>query len=403
MTVLKLTRYELKKLFVKKSFLLIIAFMILLAFGAYLRPYLTNYKYNFSGIEGPSDLYSVYGGELTEEKLNTLNSLYNYASEINASGVYDLTYNPDKYFGGYQAIEVSAILQMCENAERVMAYEDYIKSVKEQTNEFIAENPNLDEYMKKYNQMIADTFGDRKLNSISYYDGFLGYDGYFEYKFSNILILLIVVVGVMTIFTTDTACGCKDYLATALHGSKITVTSKLIACAVFMLITMAVFFSADFIYFMTFERLDGFYQPLYYLPDFKDTAINITIWQYLILTFAIRFMGFMTIALITALVSHITQKPIISFFITFLSFFGFMFARYLIVAEHLSLLNCFNPVSLLMCHDMFRGFNVTNFFGTPLHTYIVTLVGVGLINLILLVLLFISEGVIAKKGRVKNA
>ena len=94
---------------------------------------------------------------------------------------------------------------------------------------------------------------------------------------------------------------------------------------------------------------------------------------------------------------------VISFFITFLSFFGFMFARYLIVAEHLSIFNCFNPVSLLMCHDMFRGFNVTNVFGTPLHTYIVTLVGVGIINLILLVLLFISEGVIAKKGRVKNA
>jgi len=114
-------------------------------------------------------------------------------------------------------------------------------------------------------------------------------------------------------------------------------------------------------------------------------------------------MGFMTIALITALVSHITQKPVTSFFITFLSFFGFMFARYLIVAEHLSIFNCFNPVSLLMCHDMFRSFNVTNVFGTPLHTYIVTLVGVGIINLILLVLLFISEGVIAKKGRVKNA
>lgn len=400
MTLLKLTRYELKKLFIKKSIIYIILFMLLLSFGSLFRQYLINYRGNYHGIQGGSDIYAAYGGEITEEKLETLEKLYKHAQKVLGSHDYETTYQPDKYYSGYEYGEANLTIELYENALRVLEYGEYIEQIKYETKEFLDENPELDSYIKSYNQLIYDTFGERSLNEIAYHNHF---SDYFTHNFTNLLVLLIVIVGAMTIFTADASCGCKDYLSTALYGSKLTITAKLVAAAVFTAVVMLIFYSADLIYFISVCRLSGFDLPLYYLPEYANTTINLTIWQYLLLVLFIRFIGFMTIALVCAIAAHISQKPVFSFFVTIVFMVSVMLSRYLTVAENLSFVNCWNPISLLICHDLFKGFNVVNFFGIPVQTYLLTIICVTVVDIILICALYVSESVLSKKGRIKNA
>lgn len=372
--VFVLSCYEFKKLFERKS--LPVIFLLLCALNIF-NIARSNYIYNPDTEAGKMEigryqLYLNYKGEITQDKIAEIQYGARISEQMVQSGNYDKQYNPDKYYSGYAYGEAMLRIEMNIELDRLLEYSLQTDEISEKA-AGLSDEYGMSDYYLKQNREIADVYQNRNLNSITNSEGL---SKLFEYNFSDILIIILLIIGISHIFTVDKENETDVYLKSSRNGGCISGIAKLIAAAGFTIIICAVFFIIDLATFLIMLRIDGLEQPLYILSDFSSTPLSVSLWQYIILYFAAKLIGMLCIAFSVALIAVFAKKAIPTFGLSVLYVGALMFLKALLTNGTGEYINLFNPVSVLLFPELTKTYSVINLFGDPVSVPGLALCGV---------------------------
>ncbi len=402
--ILTLSRFELKKLFIKKSLMVIIAFMCLFNIINIVR------HYNIYADGGLNDgminrakytVLKLYGGELTEEKLNEIYRMKSQAQELAASGNYSLKYDPDKYYCGYAFGDAMIFIELADEAKRLADYSDNFSKLVSESEELLKKDF-INDYYKKINQKATEIYSSRELTALTNNKGI---GDFFDYKFSSVLCIILLILGTVLIFTADRDAGADVYLESSVNGKGKSAAAKLIASSLYTLALTLLFFVIDLISFMVLLRIDGLEQPLYSLSSYFSTPLTMPIWQFIILYFLFRILGFLCITAVTSAITVILKTPILSVIASFALFMAMIVCKTYCLSDSKRWINLFNPLIPITAPKYLKRYDAMNIFSEP-----VIFIGAAALCVLIITALAVCtvmalsslKGASRKRGGVKN-
>lgn len=369
--MVKLIGYEIKKCFWKKSILLLLlAFTIVNLVSIY-----ATYQDDSAFDEFPKwkALYpTIYGqikGEMTNEKIDTLLSIYRpieaKVADLTASTATD---NPDTFTGNlyndYNFLNWNFVKPM----EYLYTYRMKAQEIAEAARSNLPLYSSVgNDYEYRKNQMIAGLYENRNVRDFeftAFYNSFVHYD------LSILLVLLISLYALTGVFISEKESGMEHLLLTTEQGGRRTTMAKLIASALFVAVVSLWFWLTDFWGFAAiYGTLDGGSLPVYALENFVQSAVGMTLAQYALISIAVKTLGAVVVGLLFLFLSRFFRSALFPYVLGLLTIFALagLYGAY-VSSGHLLLKIC-NPFTLLQCRAVFRVTEFVNFFGVPVLSY----------------------------------
>ncbi len=365
--LLILSRFEFKKLFIRKALMImtiILCFLNVLNicrhFDVYQDPAASDGRQTTIN-SARYTLYQIYGGELTDEKISEINALYSQALYTAQPGNFHVIYDPDKYYSGYEYGDANLFIELGEEINRLSGYHDMISSTAASAEEK-NQNPTLNAYYRNINNDLINIYRDRE---ITLYRNNGGMNDFFDYRLSSVLSIIMVIVGAVMIFTADREAGTDIYLSSSVNGSGKSAAAKLLAAAYHTFLINLIFFAADLAAFMIIMRIDGITMPLYSLENYAYTPYGFTIWQYAVIYFLFRLGGLLCIAFISSLITVLLKKPAISMISSIALFIVMLLMKTYLVTDKNRMINLINPLVLMTAPEYMRSYDALNVFSRP--------------------------------------
>ncbi|WMJ80049.1 hypothetical protein RBU49_14575 [Clostridium sp. MB40-C1] len=389
---MRILKYELIKIFRKKF--IIIALIIFSLVNIYkINFYFKNdhivnneYKTDIEYNAGYWAAHNKISGTITNDKINFIKDRYKHAKSVVDSGNYDTeTIQPDTYTG-YIFGDMNMFKELYDGLDYCYNYGNRLKNVilKAQKNiEFYREHNNL--FQVKNNEKIINVYGERGISE--FYDT-KAFEEFFRYDFSSLLIILLLILGLTSVFSGEKESSMNVMLLTSKYGRNTTIYAKIIASMIYVITISIYFFILDFICFSNIFKLIGHNLPIYAMVNFERTPLNMKIWHFVIYSGAIKLLGFMVIGVVVLLFSSIFSESILAFILS-----GGMISAYLGSNDFLShkareVVDFINPISLLTNREFFKKYNVIDIFGEPFFQSTVTLIFM-LIFLLLIIFIIV--------------
>ena len=195
---MRLLRYEFWKLFCKKAvFICLALFLVINIYKISRLPErenITSYDEYFSGYDA---VYDIVKGKMTEEKILFVVENYQELSALNEQNAFSNNPNEDR-FTHYDFGDYIVFMQFFNGMDYAYNYganmSGYINLAKENV-DFFLERGN--EYDASVNQKMIDIYGGRGIGA--YYDTY-GFSKFFEYDFSSLLIILLLLLSLASSF-----------------------------------------------------------------------------------------------------------------------------------------------------------------------------------------------------------
>lgn len=369
--MVKLIGYEIKKCFWKKPILLLLlAFTIVNLVSIY-----GAWRDDSTFDEFPKwkacypTIYGQIKGEMTNDKIDTLLSLYrSIEAQVADQTASTATDHPDTLTGNLY----SDYYFLNWNFVRPM---EYLYTYRMRAGEITAaarSNLSLyssvgNDYEYGKNQMIAGLYENRSIREFAFtafYNSFLHYD------FSNLLVLLISLYALAGVFVSEKESGMEHLLLTARQGGWRTTMAKLFASVLFVAAVSLWFWLTDFFSFAAlYGTLDGGSLPVYALENFAQSAVGMTLAQYALVSMAVKMLGAVIVGLIFLLISRFFRSALFPYVLGLLTIFALagLYGAYA-SSSHLLLKIC-NPFTLLQCRAVFRMTEFVNVLGFPVPSY----------------------------------
>lgn len=357
--------HEFKKIATNKL-LIGIVFMLLFAnaFNIYQSNDKFHDKFNIDSTEAQWCIYERLEGEITEEKINWLNSYIATLEPIVNGESEEL---PGYYFNAYGDLTFS--VNFLDTIEKTQDYsnriDNLIKTNNEQLNIYRQKN---NEYLIKTAEYVSDTYSSREISSFYNVEA---YDTYFDYNFSSFLILLIIFLFTASLYAGENEIGMTSLMRSTPRGRIELSNAKQTAMVLFIAVISALFLICDFLMFLWCLRLRGIQCPLYAIKSFEYTPLVISIGEFIVLNAMLKIVGFICFALISCVFSSILKKSYLVFSTDLIMCLCLMLLS-VYSGGVLDYINLFNPINMLLNRDLFANFNVVNIFGTPIFKYIIS-------------------------------
>lgn len=298
----RLIRYELSKLCFRRAVLLtLLVFSILNLFK--IQNIYQSYSYLTNGTGEQSwntvywQLYPQLSGIITGDKIETLMERYRPLEEATA----DLTAstaidNPDTMTGNlysdYNLLDKYYVRPM-----------KYFYNYKEMATQIAERGRNNstqfqamgNQFEASKNAVIYHTFAQREISAFGYTEM---YNYLVNYDFSTVLMILLCLYAVTTVFVKEKETQMNLLLLTSSGGGYMTCAAKLISVSVFS-VGIAIWFSLlDFIGFcLAFHTVEGGNLPIYAINNFANSPLNMTLFQYILLSAAVKALGMWTLCM----------------------------------------------------------------------------------------------------------
>lgn len=371
----RLIRYEFYKLFCKRSILVIlILFSIINLFK--INDEFHSYSYLADGKDSSSwnsvywQLYKNYSGEITIEKINHLLNLYQPLADATADMTASTaTDNPNTMTKNIYSDRNILEKYYVQPMEYFYHYQTYASAVAEKAKEnALLYKEQGQTYEVRKNSVIYHLYSGRNISSFAYQEM---YNYYLNYDFSNILILLLCLYGIVNTFVCEKETQMDMLLLTNPNGGKKTTLAKIIAATLFV-ISVAIWFSVlDYIGFvLSFGTIEGYNLPLYAVNNFSTAAVNCNLLQYSILSAVTRAIGVWTMSMSFLLISMFWHNALVPF----VSNFGVALCLIMIGASQSYSSNIWlkiiNPYSLLTNRILFSKTEFIGFAGYPIQSFL---------------------------------
>ena len=360
---MKMLLFELKKYVLKPSVIVFLALFAIVNFVKFFEIYyyFGGGRYSVSGTDnisaGYDVLYAKYGGSITQEKINGIIAEYYEAQQkLDQRGIGETYY--DDCYTGYPYGDVGLFRDMLIPAyEYAILYANTANEVSELAKENVAFFTDVNEFETKKNTLISETFNGRYVDYCVNSDG---WTTFFDYKFSTILVMLMLVLALSSVFSGERAGG-FDKLIVSSGKRKAAVRSKLIMAAVYAFTLTLVFFALDVFYVAVFHGLDCFSAPVYAIEAYKYCPFDITLFGALLLTFFGRCSAMLLFAAITAFVSSFGKNTAVSLGVSVFGGGILIFLSDILPAP-------INPLALSYMSKAYSEFSVVSIFGQPVFT-----------------------------------
>ena len=360
--ILTLSRFEFKKLFMKKALMVIIAFMCLFNIVNIVRHY--NIYADTNSDEGMMNraryaIYKVYGGELTEEKLEEIGRLTSQAQQILFSN--SIVYDSDKYYTGNSYADANLFVELGEEVERLTGYSDNYSEITSQAEELLQVDY-INDYYQKINQRIIGIYGDRELTVLTNNSGI---SDFLDYRFSSVLCIILLILGTVLIFTADKDAGADVYLESSVNGKGRSAAAKLTAASLYTLVIALLFFVIDLISFIVLLRIDGFDRPLYSLESYFSTPYTMPIWLFIIVYFLFRLLGLLCFTAVTSAITVILKTPVLSVITSFVFFIAMIILKTYCLSGTVRWANLINPLVPLTAPKYIKSYDIMSILSEP--------------------------------------
>lgn len=303
---------------------------------------------------GLDDVYSIVEGPITLEKMNWIISEHNRLSDIIQGGQFSTEKDEINTYTGYVFSDNVLFEQIYEEAKYAFEYGIDAQNISSTAKENAAYYQNRsNKNIATYYLAMADTFQGREIPNFNRTDGWMSY---FEYEFSNLMVLLTIMIGLSTIFSLEWEFGTKSIICVISGGVHNSRRDKMLFTLLFVFLITACFSIQDYLIFASQYSFRGLNNPLYAIPQMKETTLNISVGAFILLNFFVKLLGMCTFAVQLLLFSALVKCNLYAFSG---SVMGLMLHILLNAAESsasvLPLLNCAQLCS------KFEGFAIEGF------------------------------------------
>ena len=369
-------RYEMKKLFWKKSLLLILLLFTVIDVAKVRQEYHGTTYLTDDRAEGMMSwkeafwkLYGQYGGRLTEKKMNAFLKQYQPLQEETADMTVSSIADDPKYMTGsawqdfnlmekYYEMPMKYFYLYGKNAEKVA------KKAKGNIS-FYQKHGNS--YEEKKNAVIYHLYQGREIRDFSYME-MIHY--YLYYDFSSVLIFLLCIYGIVRVFACEREAQMEELTVVSVNGGRRLVRHKILAVALYTVLISLWFAVVDFFSFAWFyQSLEGMGMPVYAVENFACASVGCSIWQYMMLSFAARTLGFLVFGMFFLLLSECCKNALLPFVLSVMvSIVSIFIGDYFAHSSHI-LCKVLNPYFLVSNRLLFGRTEFVDVFGAPVLSY----------------------------------
>ena len=367
--------YKLKKVFFRKLVLVIMAIFVFLDIFKIGLIYQNNFGNEVMMYNAKRTVTDQIKGEITNEKLSFVIQKKHKLDKIIQSEVFSTEYNPNTY-SGYQYGDWNIFTEIYDSLDYAYHYPNLLQNIMNKATENISLYPS-DSYEAMLSQKILNTYQNRR---ISFYYDTAGYEQYFKYDFSSLLVILLLLLILSPIFAEESELKMNLLILSSPKGKSSLIKSKLSVAVIISAIISLTFSFLDFILFFFIFRLEGANNPLYSIKSFAYTSFCGTIWQYMAISTLMKLFGSVFFAMLFIFFSSLFTSQLTAFICgggtVFLLIVCYDFSQ-------MQWMKQLNPFMLFTNRLLISSFVQTNLFGIPIDT-IALLLGIVLILTIVL-------------------
>lgn len=353
---MSLFSYEIKKVFSKRLIWVILGFFLLLDIVK------IGMLYNDTVVkdtlsDGRQAVIDEIKGSITNEKISFVIGKKRELDELVGNRTYKTEYDSSTYTG-YWFGDSIVFGKIYDDLDYAYHYTESLNRIKTKAEENLTIYPN-DSYEAVRSQKILDVYGEREIKS--YYDT-IGYETYFSYDFSVLLILLFLLVSITPVFSEEREIGMNLLILSSPNGKRSTTKVKLSSVIAITFGVTILFLLLDFFLFFFLFNLEGGNNPLYSLKSFAYTPLNISILQYVFLSSFLKLLGSLFFSLLYAFFSSACKSVLMSMAGAVGTLLLLVFCNDFVSID---LFKYLSPVSLFKNRILFQSYTSLNFFRIP--------------------------------------
>ena len=264
---------------------------------------------NTSGMQtGYNTIYERIKGPITEETVRFLTSEYQRLDDLTADGTYSREPQEGTYsgyiFGDYYLLHSYFYPHMEYSVKYSSDMEEILAQAKENVT-FYQESGNVAGAAE--NAYILNHYSGRTIPAFYLYDG---WEALLSYDFSDLLILLLLILAVAPTFTRERENGMTLILSSCKRGRWPLLFSKCGAGVMFAWILTILFALSNLLVFGLLCGFEGWSSPLYAIESYQYTPFSGSILLFYGLMSGMKAIGFSVTALLLIFLSACFQKSL---------------------------------------------------------------------------------------------
>ena len=320
--------------------------------------------------------YNKLSGEITNDRIQLIQDMYFPLAEECSDMQYSTDYDKNKLtgyvFGDYYLFKKYIIPQV----EYAYMYPQTSNVISKKASENIDFYNNFEsKYEIRKNKIINNTYKDRFIPEYRLTEWV---SIYFSYDFSSLLIILMLILGCCSVFSSETEKG-MDITINSINKRNKTINAKIISTLIYCLVLLIFFTAFDLIYIAARYGIDGVFCPIYSVSMFQFCPFIFSVFIVILICLLCKLLVFFIIGLMCLLISILSKNTIMSTDLSFLASIG------LITLNDKSS-NIFNPIGLLSTRNYISQLECSNIFDIPVLSLFINLLFGAILIIILLLL-----------------
>lgn len=378
----ELIKFELYKIFSKKSVLALIVICIISSVLPSITDYLDIKGKGLKSYENIKKLGQEYEGQvITEEKQDNLESMGNQARERYNNG--EKINDKDKVitYGMYD-------YWLPLNSEYMVGGRFYkFDDIKEKINRLEKEG-SKDTYEYKEFKYIHDLIEKKPIPK--FYFKF-GWRNATEFNMNPLWMAILIIVSICTIFSNEYQSNTASIIFSSKNGQGRLTLAKVISGLLFSTIIFLVINGIQ-VAILAMHGFDGWNLPLGFLPSYARTPYIMNIGTFYMMGLLVSYIGIVLFTLLVMLVSLISKNDMISFAINVVillgpGFLAKIMPTYMLtkIFMELNIENLIGPIS------MFGNISTYNILGNPT-LYLNVIVSIAVVSIPIVLYLIYKLG-----------
>ncbi|MBN8047114.1 ABC transporter permease [Paraclostridium bifermentans] len=352
----ELIKFELYKIFSKKSVLVLILICIISSVLPSISDYLDMKEKGLKSYENIKKLGQEYEGQvITEEKKGYLEKNDTQIREKDNKGEYVTDKERVSAYGindFYMWVNPEYLIN-----NRFYKFDDIKKEIAK-----LEKDGDKSSYEYKEFKYIHDLIEKKPIPK--FYFKF-GWNNATEFNMNPLWVAILIIVSICTIFSNEYQSNTASIIFSSKNGQGRLTLAKVISGLLFSTIIFLIINGIQ-VAIMAMHGFDGWDLPLGFLPSYARTPYIINIGTFYIIGLLVSYTGVVLFSLLVMLVSLISKNDMISFAINVVILLGPSFLAKIMPTYILTKIFMELNIANLMCPiGMFGNISTYNIFGNP--------------------------------------
>lgn len=178
-------------------------------------------------------------------------------------------------------------------------------------------------YEKAKNQFIAVNYTNRSIGL--FYDT-KPWEVLFEYNFSDLIILLLIILGLVPVFTSEKEANMQGLILSTRQGKKYVNAAKVLSSIAYVIFLVSIFSVFNLLLFKLLYGLNGAELPVYAIEKYQHTPLGYSLGTFYFVTQLLKTTGLISFGMFILLLSSLCKRVVYPYLISALTMVGGLYA-----------------------------------------------------------------------------